>query len=237
MKQWYTTPLQSGYTYHIFNQGNNGENIFKEERNYFFFLKKLEKEILPIMQLFAFVLMPNHFHLMGKIRSYSCLHKAFPSRFPSPLPGMNSAEDVFSEEQEAFDKSVAVAVSRHIGHFMGSYTRAINKAYERKGRLFAIPFRRILVLDEDYFTNLICYIHRNSVHHHFCENFLEWPYSSYHLMVDMWEACSAKRIPSALRTNLIDLDFLRDWFGDPDFFHEAHRQSLSRLDDERYRLE
>jgi putative transposase len=27
-------PLQYGQTYHIYNRGNNGENLFREERNY-----------------------------------------------------------------------------------------------------------------------------------------------------------------------------------------------------------
>ncbi|HKZ86348.1 MAG TPA: hypothetical protein VJ793_22180 [Anaerolineae bacterium] len=28
------TPLEPGKYYHIYNRGNNGENIFLEERNY-----------------------------------------------------------------------------------------------------------------------------------------------------------------------------------------------------------
>ena len=238
MKQWYTTPLQSGYTYHIFNQGNNGENIFKEERNYYFFLEKLEKEVLPILQLFSFVLLPNHFHLLGKVRSYLKLHEAFPGRFPLPEGGINSAEDIYSEEQQLYDKEISRLVSRQIGQFFGSYTRAINNAYDREGKLFHVPFRRILVIDETYFTNLICYHHRNAVHHQFCENFLDWPYSSYHLMVGMWPGNpSAERTASAFSTRLIDVDFLRDWFGTSAYFHEVHQQSLDRIRDERYKLE
>jgi hypothetical protein len=34
------TPLQYGEYYHIYNRGNNRENIFIEERNYPYFSKK-----------------------------------------------------------------------------------------------------------------------------------------------------------------------------------------------------
>ena len=32
--------FESGHYYHIYNRGNNKENIFVEEKNYNFFLKK-----------------------------------------------------------------------------------------------------------------------------------------------------------------------------------------------------
>lgn len=32
--------LEKGYYYHIFNRGNNGENFFRDEINYQFFLEK-----------------------------------------------------------------------------------------------------------------------------------------------------------------------------------------------------
>jgi hypothetical protein len=40
--------LEPDYFYHIFNRGNNKENIFKESENYFHFLELLKKHILTI---------------------------------------------------------------------------------------------------------------------------------------------------------------------------------------------
>lgn len=59
--------LQPGYYYHIFNQGNNKENIFFEEKNYPYFLSLLVKYIFPISEIFAYCLLPNHFHLLIRI--------------------------------------------------------------------------------------------------------------------------------------------------------------------------
>ena len=59
-------PIQSDRYYHIFNQGNNKENIFKEKRNYSYFLGLINKYLHPICEVFAYCLLPNHFHLVLK---------------------------------------------------------------------------------------------------------------------------------------------------------------------------
>jgi hypothetical protein len=40
--------LQPGKTYHVYNRGNNGENVFVEDRNYAYFLKLYAQHVLPI---------------------------------------------------------------------------------------------------------------------------------------------------------------------------------------------
>ena len=56
--------FEKGYLYHIYNQGNNKQNIFYNRDNYLFFLKKVNVHILPYADVLAWCLMPNHFHLM-----------------------------------------------------------------------------------------------------------------------------------------------------------------------------
>lgn len=57
-------PLLSGQYYHIYNRGNNGENLFREERNYAYFFKLYIHYIYPIADTYAYCLMRNHFHLL-----------------------------------------------------------------------------------------------------------------------------------------------------------------------------
>ena len=47
-------PLQHSRYYHIYNRGNNRENIFIEERNYRYFLKLYAKYIGPIADTYAY---------------------------------------------------------------------------------------------------------------------------------------------------------------------------------------
>jgi len=53
-----------GYLYHIYNQGNNKQNIFFFKENYLFFLRKIRTFILPYADILSWCLTPNHFHLM-----------------------------------------------------------------------------------------------------------------------------------------------------------------------------
>jgi REP element-mobilizing transposase RayT len=60
----YKESLQPDNFYHIYNRGNNKENIFKEERNYFYFLQLWKKYIVPVADCYCYVLLPNHFHFL-----------------------------------------------------------------------------------------------------------------------------------------------------------------------------
>jgi hypothetical protein len=61
-------PLISEQYYHIYNCGNNGENLFFEERNYPYFLKLYAKYIYPVTNTYAYCLMKNHFHLLVRMK-------------------------------------------------------------------------------------------------------------------------------------------------------------------------
>ena len=61
-------PLTPGVVYHIYNRGNNGENIFIEERNYAYFMKLYDKYITLVAETYAYCLLRNHFHLMVSIK-------------------------------------------------------------------------------------------------------------------------------------------------------------------------
>ena len=66
-----------GETYHIFNHANGRENLFEEDKNYLFFLDKVNKYIIPVCRVFSYCLMPNHFHLMVQVRNEPELQLAF----------------------------------------------------------------------------------------------------------------------------------------------------------------
>ena len=66
-----------GQYYHLYNRGVNRENIFIEERNYWYFLFNLERYLLPITDLIAYCLMPNHYHLLVYIRETSEVFKTW----------------------------------------------------------------------------------------------------------------------------------------------------------------
>jgi len=63
------TSLEYGAYYHIYNRGNNGENIFFEERNYHHFLKLYARHVAPVADTYAYCLLRNHFHVLVRIKT------------------------------------------------------------------------------------------------------------------------------------------------------------------------
>jgi putative transposase len=61
---FYKDPLQPGCTYHIYNRGNNKENIFKDPENYPYFLSRWKKYIPSVADTHCYCLLPNHFHFL-----------------------------------------------------------------------------------------------------------------------------------------------------------------------------
>jgi putative transposase len=151
--------LQPGQYYHIYNRGNNRENVFIAERNYRYFLTLFAQHIHPIANTYAYCLMPNHFHLLLRVKSEGEITRQMSD---------------FSEKSD-----ICRAPTRAFAAFFTAYTKAINKAYERTGRLFQEHFRRKEITTDSYFTNLIFYIHFNPQKHGFVTDFRDWPWSSY----------------------------------------------------------
>jgi hypothetical protein len=60
-----------------------------------------------------------------------------------------------------------------------SYSKSINKAYNRTGSLFQEHLHRIEINNEQYFKDVILYTHLNPVNHKLSEDFRDYPYSSY----------------------------------------------------------
>jgi len=61
-------PLSPGSYYHIYNRGIAGFILFQEVDNYEHFLGLYDKYISPVAETYAWVLMPNHFHLLVRLK-------------------------------------------------------------------------------------------------------------------------------------------------------------------------
>lgn len=56
---------QIGHFYHVYNQGNNRQNIFFERDNYLYFLRLIRQSFIThTIDIVAYCLMPNHYHLL-----------------------------------------------------------------------------------------------------------------------------------------------------------------------------
>ncbi len=144
--------LDYGLFYPLYNRGNNRGPIFTEERNYYYFLDLMWKYLLPILDLYAYCLLPNHFHLLIRVKDL---------------------EDIKSGSDSALNLSIPLSSC------FGTYTKGFNKSNSRTGKLFEGRFKRNLILCDQQLFQTIKYIHHNPQNHGLVKDFRIWPYSSY----------------------------------------------------------
>ncbi|MEA1849087.1 transposase [Chryseobacterium sp. MHB01] len=150
-------PLEAECFYHIFNRGINSQKIFFNDRNYHYFIKLMESKLSSVVNIYAYCLLQNHFHILVKIKSEKEIRLIFPHK------------DTIE---------VSKIISQQFSNMFNSYTQAINKHYGRTGKLFELPFRRKLIDSHEQLTNTILYIHNNPVKHGINMNAENYRYSS-----------------------------------------------------------
>jgi REP element-mobilizing transposase RayT len=154
-------PLKYGTFYHIFNRGNNKENIFYHRENYIYFLKKYQQYILPIADTYAYCLLRNHFHFLVRTKTVEEIEQTL----------------------RVLETLRVSSLSQQFSNFFNSYSKSFNKRYQRTGSLLEHPFKRKIVDSDCYFLNLVHYIHFNPQKHRFIEDFRQYPWSSYNAMI------------------------------------------------------
>ncbi|HEY3388776.1 MAG TPA: hypothetical protein VGK38_04335 [Prolixibacteraceae bacterium] len=196
-----------------------------------------DRYISPIADTYAWVLMPNHFHLLVRIKEnvvykYSkddCFIDA-DRNFDADrsVDAVRSEEARFEELKwktidlsacEASD-SVAIAATKtnnikipkahlHFSHLFSAYSKYFNTYTGRHGSLFERPFDRKEIADKEYFKNLVVYIHNNPVHHKFTEHAMDYPWSSYLTCL-------------SLKQTHLQRDAVIGWFDNEANFRTAH---------------
>lgn len=187
--------LEYDHYYHIYNCGINGGNIFKETGNYSYFLQLHKKHIGPVAETFAWCLIPNHFHFLVRIKNIAATN---PSRVPNPGRVNKPPHQYFS-------------------NLFNAYAQAINKRFNRHGNLFEKPFKRKLVNELRYLQQLVVYIHTNPVHHGFVDDFRNYPWSSYSVLISN-------------KPTFIKREQVLSWFEDKDNFTLVHQHANLQSD-------
>lgn len=209
--------LQPNCSYHIFNHANGFENIFIEDENYRFFLEKYQQYILPIAETYAYCLLPNHFHLVVRIRRREVLEEVFrnfKSTNFSKVPNFGKVEN--SGKVEITDNIIEQFISKQFANLFSCYTQSFNKVNKRRGSLFLKNFRREPIENKAYFLNAVIYTHRNPVHHAFCDRYTDWSYTSF---------CEIKERNS----QMIEVEKLLRMFGGRESFIDLHEQSANKF--------
>ena len=156
----------SGNIYHVYNQGNNHQQIFLGDKDYQTFLNYTERLILPHCSILAYCLMPNHFHLM--------------------LQASTSCDNVIQQGNLLLDP-----LTNGFRKLLSGYARIFNDEHERSGSLFRQKTKAKHLNDydltenqkgwtlSDYYFNCFYYIHYNPVQAGLVLSEDDWRWSSY----------------------------------------------------------
>jgi len=69
--------MEADKFYHVYNRGNNKENLFYKSDNYEFFLRRYDEYFSRFLNTYAFCLLPNHFHMLVQVKSDEEVSEAF----------------------------------------------------------------------------------------------------------------------------------------------------------------
>jgi len=193
-----SSKLQYGEYYHIYNRGNNGETLFKEQLNYTLFLELYVKYITCIADTLAYCLMSNHFHIIVRIKEEKEI-------------------ETFSNLKMFVDKNNDVnkkpTPSSQFSHLFNAYTKSINTAYQRTGSLFEHPFKRKIIETELYVQQSIAYVHNNPIKHSFVKKMYEYKWSSFNAIL-------------SIKPSRINRDLVISIFGNKEYFLQYHGEFI-----------
>lgn len=170
------TPFVQGLYYHIYNRGNDRQSVFFQPENYLYFLRNVKNYIAPLAKMVVYCLMPTHYHILLR---------------------MQTSE--FFKNSEVFSAQISNAMMR----LLVSYTKAINKRFERVGSLFQEQFQAEPIKAYSHLLNLCVYIHANPVKDGLVALPEDWIYSNYLEWLGQRDG------------TLVDREFIQAHFGSP----------------------
>ncbi len=149
-----------GNYYHVYNRGNNKQNIFLDDEDMKVFLFFLSEAVFPdrftvktsrpkkilspgSFEIHAYCIMSNHYHLL--IRQHS-----------------------------------NISISNLIQKVCTSYVKYFNKKHGRIGHLFQDKYKAVLIENNDHLKLVINYIHDNPVEAEIVNSRDEYPWSSFY---------------------------------------------------------
>ncbi|MBU1159827.1 transposase [Patescibacteria group bacterium] len=149
--------IAPGEYYHIFNRGNNKQNIFREEKDW-------ARLLFLILHLQSPVVIYN----ISNIVSNFIRHRVF-NNSKKTLKNILDNRTVelisFAQMPNHFHLIVKEihegGISQYLQRIQDAYTKYFNIKYGSSGHLFQGPFKAVRIKNNEQLLHLSAYIHRN----------------------------------------------------------------------------
>lgn len=144
--------------YHIYNRGNNEQRIFFNNENYLFFLKKIRKHLLSLIEFICYCLMPNHFHFLVY----------------TPLNFKNEkSSNEFRVLLSSYTRAINIQENR------------TGSLFQQNSKAKCLTYFTSKTNFDDYGLTCFNYIHQNPLLAGLVEKIEDWEYSSFRDYIGM----------------------------------------------------
>jgi hypothetical protein len=185
--------IPEGY-YHVYNQTNGKELLFKSNENRRYFLQRFHNYLKPFLFIHSYALLSNHFHFSVQVKNEEQIAEQISNiKVGDRTKVMNEflvvKNNILTNEKKTSEVSETSDVfNRLIIHqwqrFFLSYTKSFNKAHNRLGNLFRQKFKRSAYDPELKFHYLQYYINHNARKHGIVNNFIDYKHTSYNEIIN-----------------------------------------------------
>ena len=131
-------------TYHIYNQGNNGQLVFPDHAAYLLFLWKMRTYLPLYGHLLAWCLMSNHFHWQFHVTRTAVPYdelQAHRQRVECQRRRWKFGQQARLDLPPIVSQDKWITLNDAIGQCQRTYTRAMNPLMKRTGSLFRQGFK------------------------------------------------------------------------------------------------
>lgn len=158
-------PILPGNFYHLHNKSSGHQKLFVTDENYHFFLEKYKHFMGSIADTYAYVLMPEHFHFLVRIKPEGELVK------------------YFSKNRQRLDEYDTM-INEQLSELFNTYSKSFNKKQNHKGELFLPQVKRKRIIDPAYLKNLVRYMHYEPVEAGVTKHIYKYDHSSYNALLN-----------------------------------------------------
>ena len=144
--------------YHVYNSAVQPNLLFTERQHGIYFLKLLRDRVASFAEVFAYALIPNHYHLGLRLKSEAALEDAILSK---RLGKRTAYERKWLTGQATFNQ----LIGDYFATVFAMYANYFNPRVGRRGTLLNQTLRRIRVREDLISRRLVMYIHTNEVKH------------------------------------------------------------------------
>lgn len=211
----YLADFEEAGIYHVYNRTNNKDLLFMSDDNRLFFLKRYKELIAPFTDTYCWCLLPNHFHLLIKIKSEADIKTYLQQKLKEELTPTEKKflEAGITKLWKIGNTAVTLCelIEQSFKRFFQSYALAFNKQHKRRGNLFYKPFKRVKIDKDTQFTMAVVYINANAAKHKLVSDFTTYPWSS-------WKSIISNQPTSLLRNEI------KEWFGNMETCIKTHKE-------------